>query len=411
MKVLWFEVTEPSAYKSGGAPLGGWQDSLERIVRTIPDVELTIAFVSEENRGAKFIDGIEYVPIFFQTSIFERVFKKPWDCFANKVIPEAINIIKKINPDIIHIFGTEWPYGQIASKVNVPVVIHIMGAMVPYNNAGYPPGYSFFEIIMTNWWNPKRLLNLCMGERHNQNREVWEKKTWKIVDNYMGRTSWDDSLSRILHPGRRYFHVDEALRKTFIECDIHWQIPSSSKIKLVSTGISSFWKGPDMMLKVGRILTELKVDFEWNVVGSLNEDIKYIVEHKEGISFKDLNINILGFKQPEEITKLLCSSTLYVHTAYIENSPNSICEAQCLGVPIVSTNVGGISTLLKDGKGGILVPSNDPWQMADAIIQLASDVEKMNSFSKYNREIAISRHNDENIKNQLLQCYQALIRK
>lgn len=37
MRILWFEVTTPSSYVNGGPPIGGWQDSLERIVRTIPE--------------------------------------------------------------------------------------------------------------------------------------------------------------------------------------------------------------------------------------------------------------------------------------------------------------------------------------------------------------------------------------
>ena len=63
MKVLWFECTTPGRYKSGEV-LGGWQDSLETIVKDVPEIELTIAFEVSEPQEEKHIDGIHYMPIF-----------------------------------------------------------------------------------------------------------------------------------------------------------------------------------------------------------------------------------------------------------------------------------------------------------------------------------------------------------
>ena len=138
--------------------------------------------------------------------------------------------------------------------------------------------------------------------------------------------------------------------------------------------------------------------------------VKETTEKQVGCRFEDCNVKILGFTQPDELTQILCSSTMYVHTAYIENSPNSICEAQCLGLPIVSTNVGGITSLVRQDVDGILVAANDPWQMADAIIELSKDKERMKRYSENSKQYALARHNDEHIKQQLLACYQQLVR-
>ena len=107
----------------------------------------------------------------------------------------------------------------------------------------------------------------------------------------------------------------------------------------------------------------------------------------------------------------MCNSTMYVHTAYIENSPNSICEAQLVGMPIVSTMVGGISTLVRNGEEGDLLPANDPWQIANAIIELSKDNERMMLYSKNSRQHALERHNPEKIMNQLLKCYKDLVKQ
>ena len=98
-------------------------------------------------------------------------------------------------------------------------------------------------------------------------------------------------------------------------------------------------------------------------------------------------------------------------TAYIENSPNSICEAQMIGMPIISTMVGGVATLVRNGVEGDLLPANDPWQLANAIVELAKDQSRMKSYSEHSRQHALERHNPDHILEQLLECYEDLIRK
>ena len=110
--------------------------------------------------------------------------------------------------------------------------------------------------------------------------------------------------------------------------------------------------------------------------------IKDEVERKEKLRFTDNNVDILGFTGPDELQRLLLSSDIYVHTAYIDNSPNSVCEAQYLGLPIISTNVGGISSLVIDGKEGKLVPANSCYNMAYEIMALAKDTERQMMYSE-----------------------------
>ena len=71
--------------------------------------------------------------------------------------------------------------------------------------------------------------------------------------------------------------------------------------------------------------------------------------------------------------------------------------------------VGGISTLIRDKEEGELLPANDPWQIANAIIELSNDSERMKMYSLNSRQHALERHNPANIKNQLLNCYNELL--
>jgi hypothetical protein len=88
-----------------------------------------------------------------------------------------------------------------------------------------------------------------------------------------------------MHPGRNYFHVDEALRVDFIKGIYKWNTLSGRKIRLFSTGCSSYWKGPDMMLKVAKILKAQNICFEWLVAGRMSSPIKQMVELKECVKY------------------------------------------------------------------------------------------------------------------------------
>ena len=115
------------------------------------------------------------------------------------------------------------------------------------------------------------------------------------------------------------------------------------------------------------------------------------------------------FTGPDQLQELLLSSDIYVHTAYIDNSPNSVCEAQYLGVPIVATNVGGIPSLVIDGEEGKLVPANSCYNMAYEIISLSHDKARQKKYSSNSRKHAMERHNPKHILLELVECYRAVI--
>lgn len=411
MKVLWFEVTPPERFCQKGLVLGGWQDALERIVRTIPEIELTVAFEDNSGEDEKIIDGVKYIPIrIVYTSSEKKCIQREWELRAEKLLPQINKIVRDTRPDIIHVFGAEWPFGLVAEMTSIPVVIHIQGSIPFFNSMMYPPRYSMHDelkdIGLRILWKRKAVMN---SYRRELSRERIERKVWEVVKYYMGRTAWDEGFSAIMHPHRKYFHVEEALRSCFTSGTNVWNGLTNRKLKLLSTGCISFRKGPDLMLRTAQMLKSINVDFEWVVAGHICDNIRRIVELKEGVSFEECNISFLGYVSGDKVLDLLCNSTIFVHTAYAENSPNSICEAQCLGVPVVCTNVGGVSTLVCDKVDGVLVPANDPWTMAYQIQSLYMDKERLCRYSQNSRKKALERHSDDNIKKQLLECYKSII--
>ena len=65
----------------------------------------------------------------------------------------------------------------------------------------------------------------------------------------------------------------------------------------------------------------------------------------------------------------------FINSTHIDNTPISVIEAMALGLPVISTDVGGMSQLIENGKDGILVPEHDVDAMVEAIEKLVQDQE------------------------------------
>lgn len=232
IKVLWFEHSLPGRYKNIGKVQNGWTDSLERIVQNIPDVQLGVAFdATDISQTEKVVDGISYYPIQIKYSLFDRIVNKfSYSVYRNKLIDECAKIINTYKPDVIQVFGAEFPYAQVSKITNTPVVIHILGSVIPYINSYYPPGVSYVgNFFSIPFWNIKRMGGHILSNCKMKSWVKIENETWKMISYYMGRTLWDSRLSEVLHPGRQYFCVNEALRKDFFETKKKWTFSSGKK--------------------------------------------------------------------------------------------------------------------------------------------------------------------------------------
>jgi glycosyltransferase involved in cell wall biosynthesis len=81
-------------------------------------------------------------------------------------------------------------------------------------------------------------------------------------------------------------------------------------------------------------------------------------------------VHFAGRLPREQVASLLHSARVLLNPSTADNSPNSLIEAMAAGVPIVSTDVGGVPQLCQPGVHALLVPARAPEQMAAAILQL-----------------------------------------
>lgn len=107
------------------------------------------------------------------------------------------------------------------------------------------------------------------------------------------------------------------------------------------------------------------------------------------------NVNLLGFR--EDIPEILNALDIYVMSSLSEGTPLSILEAMASGVPIVSTNVGGIKRIIEDGMNGSLVDAKNPGQLADAIIELIKDRKKRVMLARHAKASVESNYSMDNM--------------
>lgn len=407
MRILWFSPT-PLLYcsHSNSHNGGGWIASLESIVREVEEVELGVAFM---HAGASFNDkrdGVSYYSITPQKkSLADKLLRKS----SKSCVTKYLKIVDDFKPDLIQIFGSENDFGSICAHTNIPVVIHMQGCLPAYHNALFPVGMNSSDFFLRGGLRLQRRLMGILSEGTFRRRAEREIKTIQSCRYFMGRTHWDRALVRLFNPTAEYFHCDEALRDSFVNCTKSWSVEnlSDGKLKIISVISNPWYKGVDLILKTAKLLRQFTdIDFEWRVYGV--SDIRFF-ENKYGIKAADVEVKVCGSVSSEKLVEALVGSSVYVHPSYIDNSPNSICEAQILGLPILATNVGGVSSIVDDGKTGFLFPANDPYTLADLIKRLTVDSSLAQRLGSAAKDRALHRHNPEMIKSSLMAIYKKVI--
>lgn len=100
--------------------------------------------------------------------------------------------------------------------------------------------------------------------------------------------------------------------------------------------------------------------------GSLEQTKKYAQE-------QNLNVTFTGRLSKTEWVNLSKQYNIFINTTNFDNTPVSVIEAMCLGIPVVSTNVGGIPFLLSDSENALLINKEDTKAMTEAIEKLIKD--------------------------------------
>jgi glycosyltransferase involved in cell wall biosynthesis len=171
------------------------------------------------------------------------------------------------------------------------------------------------------------------------------------------------------------------------------------KIKILSVGRFTPEKDYLTALKTIHLLNNKKFDKEIEYIivgdGELYNQIQSWVEN-----LKLLNVTIV--RNPDKVGDYYIGADIYFLSSDSEGMPNSIMEAFNYSLPVVSTEVGDASYLVKDGQNGYLASTKDCERLAEKLSELISDSNKRNAFGKNGHSLLINEFSGEKYTNEYI---------
>jgi glycosyltransferase involved in cell wall biosynthesis len=121
-------------------------------------------------------------------------------------------------------------------------------------------------------------------------------------------------------------------------------------------------------------------------------------------------VTFTGRLDNEGMVAIYDSADVMINPSLADNMPISILEALASGVPVVSTNVGGIPHLVEHEKTAMLVPAQNPEAMANAILSLLNDRAKSRAMTRAGIE-SVNQYTWPNVRDRLLGVYENVLAK
>jgi len=419
MNVLWLCNVAPAIFSETlGKPSdvsGGWISGALNSIKNDTGISLTICFPSYSCNAIKAgeVEGVSFYT-FPQTTIN-----------ATKYSPQIKNYFEKIldltNPDLIHIFGSEYPHTlsmvEICEMKGIidKVVISIQG-LVSQISKHYLNGIPTKIQKASTFRDLIRRDNLIQQQRKLVFRGIYEIESLKKVRNVIGRTDWDEACVLQINRNLRYFFCNETLRDAFYK--ENWNICGCEKHSIFVSQSSYPLKGFHYMVEAMKEVVKEFPNAHLYATGtsplntktlrtllSRNSYQNYIVKLIKDYNLQE-KITFLGNLSENDMCKRYLRSNVFVSPSNIENSPNSVGEAMILGVPTICSDVGGVKNMLIHNIDGILYQHDAPYMLAYYIMKVFSNDELAIFLSKNASNHAKVTHNSESNLVQLKEIYE-----
>lgn len=119
-------------------------------------------------------------------------------------------------------------------------------------------------------------------------------------------------------------------------------------------------------------------------------------------------VSILGWKSAADVRAAILQSRAFVLPSFAENLPVSIMEALALSRPVISTYLGGIPELVRDGVNGWLVPAGNARALAGAMCEaLTADRTKLDAMGRAGAALVREHHSSRTEASKLAELFRA----
>lgn len=412
MKILWItNILFPEAQQklNGNGELrasGGWMlGAAQALLQRDTDVKLTVAAPSSMVKELTYLKGeqMDYYILPWKTKNYDEYWKKVKD---------------KVCPDIVHIHGTEFSHGLAYVKAcgAEHVVVSIQG-LVSVIADYYLHGMSICDVICNiTIRDLLRRDTLFLRRRDFRRRGQNEEELIKSVGHIIGRTSWDKAHVWAINPNATYHFCNETLRKEFYTGG--WSYDKCTPHTIFMSQAKSPIKGVQQVLKAMPIILKHYPDTQLRIAGqsvigrySLFQRIKrtgygkYIEKLIEEYNLSH-RIVFLGPLNANEIRREYLMANVFLCPSSIENSPNSLSEAQILGTPCIASYVGGVPDMMQEDED-YLYRFEDTKMLAWKICRLFETSAQFDNTKM--REKALQRCNPKENAKRLMHIYHEIM--
>jgi glycosyltransferase involved in cell wall biosynthesis len=398
-KVLWLSnVLFPDVCKELNIKVpvvGGWMHSgAETLMNYNPEINLAVASLypcADLQCISKY--AITYYLI-------------PNNSFGNQYYNHSLEkhyaeIIKNFQPDVIHIHGSEYPHSLALVKAcgSSKVVLSIQGLVSIYSK--YYLGGILDKEVRKNRTLRDFLRNdsLLSQQINMKRRGDYEIELIQSVQHIVGRTSWDESNMWAINPKATYYFCNETLRSSFYEK--YWKLDNCRKYSIFLSQAHYPIKGIQQLIQALPIVLEHFPEAKVYVAGNDFVTVPWyrkngFASYLEKLMLKNKvskdQIVFLGSLNENQMVEQYLSAHVFVCPSAIENSPNSVGEAQLVGTPCVASYVGGSMDMIKDLETGLLYRFEEIALLAKHICTVFADNDLANSISEKARAAALKRH-------------------
>lgn len=417
MRILWItNIIFPEAQRllSGNGKLkasGGWMLGAADALVSEPNVKLTVATVAHQVKTLTCIKGDKityyFLPFGKGNTKVNHDYESLW-----------LKVKDLVNPDVVHLHGTEFSHGlsyiEVCGVNNV--CVSIQGLVSAYYHYYYS-GLSIFDIIKSTTLASLLRGGILRGYLDFKKRGEFEKEIISKVYHIIGRTSWDQERTWAINPNAYYHYGGETLRSVFYSGSI-WEYKKCVRHSIFLSQANYPIKGLHMVLKAMPLVLYHYPDATLRIAGS---DIIRSKGWLEKIRLSDYGniirklikkynlencVSFTGQLDEEGMKEEYLRSNVFVCPSSIENSPNSLGEAQILGVPVIASYVGGIPDMMKKDEEH-LYRFEEVEMLAYKIVQLFNKEENVDTSSM--RLEALQRHDPTQNTKSLLKIYSIII--
>jgi len=120
-------------------------------------------------------------------------------------------------------------------------------------------------------------------------------------------------------------------------------------------------------------------------------------------------VRFVGYVPQSGTAEWYRSADVFALSSDFDNSPNVVLEAMASGLPIVSTDVGGLRDYVTPPDNGTLTPKGDPSMFAAALLSILSDGDRSKEIGRHNRNTAVRRFSWAASATEMLAVYQRVI--